>query len=1103
MAVSNHERVGKALELLNQGLKPYIEREMKAAFGDRWLYKASDFLRDHHYDNDGNPRLDTQALLLVMWGAWNEVFRTRLGQAERTYVSELREVRNQWAHQTPFATDDAYRALDSMERLLRAVSAPEAQEVEKAKQELLRIRFEEQARKETRKAAGTATNATPQGGLKPWREIVTPHPDVASGRYQQAEFAADLNQVHRGEGSDEYRIPKEFYRRTFVTEGLKHLLTNALRRLTGQGGDPVVELQTNFGGGKTHSMLALYHMVSGVSPGDLTGIEGVVEAAGVAQLPKAKVAVLVGTALSPGIPQQKPDGTVTRTLWGEMAWQLLGKEGYKIVADADERSVSPGSDALCELFKKAGTTLILIDEWVAYVRQLFKIDGLPGGSFEANITFAQSLTEAAKASPNTLVVASIPQSLIEIGGDGGQEALQQLKNVFGRVESAWRPASAEEGFEIVRRRLFQPITDTALFKARDGVVRAFGEMYRAQPQEFPASCREADYERRMAASYPIHPELFDRLYIDWSSLDKFQRTRGVLRLMAAVIHELWIRQDGNLMILPATIPIDAAPVQFELTRYMDDPWVPVIEKDIDGPVSKPLELDQENPNLGRYSACRRVARALYLGSAPTLHTANKGLEERSIKLACVQPGEAVATFGDALRRLTDQATHLYVDGKRYWYSTQPSVTRLAQDRALQQNDDMVAEEIKKRLKVEQDTKGDFVAIHLAPSSTSDVLDQPEARLVILSPEEPHSSKNDNSKAMATAKSLLEHRGSGPRLYRNALVYLAPDQARLTELMQATRQYLAWKSIESEKDALNLDAFQTKQAKTKREDAEDRIKLLIKEAYIWLLVPHQDEPLGPVEWHEIKLQGQEELAVRASKKLKNDGLLLTVYEGTNLRLELDKIPLWRGDHVTVKQLTEDFAQYLYLSRFKSPEILIQAVQKGVASLAWTIETFAYADFYDEAQGRYMGLKTGTYPNVVADGKAVVVRPDAAMKQFNEDAAKAAATQPGGEVVKPIPGTGTGTSSTEGTGGTTIVAPPPPKVSQPRRFYTSVQLDPARLTRDAGQIADAIVQHIQSLYGASVRITLEIDADVPDGMPENTVRTVKENCNTLKIEPHFED
>ena len=686
------------------------------------------------------------------------------------------------------------------------MSAEEAAEVDRQKQEILRVRFEEQARQEKRRTATGPVEGQPTGGLKPWRDIVTPHPDVASGRYQQAEFAADLGQVHRGEGTDEYKNPTEFFRRTFLTDGLKHLLVKALLRLSGKGRDPVVELQTNFGGGKTHSMLALYHLFSGVAPSELPGIEPVLKEAGLSRPLQGRRAVLVGTAGSPASPHKKPDGTVVYTMWGDLAWQLLGKEGYRRVAEADKQGVSPGSDTLRELFNKAGPCLVMIDEWVAFLRQLYDKEGLPAGSFDANMTFAQALTEAARAVSSAMVVVSVPASEIEIGGGAGREALDRLKNVLGRVESTWRPASAEEGFEIVRRRLFQPITDPLLFTARDAAIRGFAELYWGQSQEFPAACREAEYERRMKAAYPIHPELFDRLYNDWSTLDKFQRTRGVLRLMAAVIHTLWERQDPSLMILPATAPIDAPSVQFELTRYLDDPWVPVIEKDVDGPHSLPLRLDRENPNLGRYSACRRVARTLYLGSAPTAHTANRGLEDRHIKLGCAQPGESVATFGDALRRLTDQATHLYVDGRRYWFSTQPSVTRLAQDRAAQQDRDRVIEEIKQRLREEARTRGDFTKVHPCPPSSGDVPDDPEARLVILSPEHPHAAKSSDSPARREAAAILEHRGASPRENKNMVVFLAADRTRLNELDQAVRQYLAWKSIWDEAITLNLDPF---------------------------------------------------------------------------------------------------------------------------------------------------------------------------------------------------------------------------------------------------------------------------------------------------------
>ncbi|HEY6539756.1 MAG TPA: Swt1 family HEPN domain-containing protein, partial [Ktedonobacteraceae bacterium] len=836
MAQSNHERVGRALDLLNSGLKPFVEREMLAKYGPRWQYEAVKSLREQHLsDDDEGIHLDTQGLLLILWDQWHLVFSRVLGHAERSLVSELRETRNNWAHQKAFSSDDAYRALDSIQRLLAAVSASvQASEVERMKQELLRLRYDEQVRNETRKGAVAPIEGKPALGLRPWREVVTPHPDVASGHYQQAEFAANLAQVYRNEGSDEYRVPRDFFQRTFLTNGLKLLLTGALRRLSGSGGDPIIDLQTNFGGGKTHSLLALYHLFSGAPITDLVGIEAVLNAAGVARPPQAQRAVLVGFELSPAQPRRKADGCVIRTLWGELAWQLLGKDGYEMVAEADRQGVSPGSEILRQLFSAAAPCLILIDEWVVYARQLYDVSGLPGGSFDANLSFAQALTEAAKAAPQTLVVATIPASDAETGGEGGREAALRLKNIFGRLESPWRPADAEEGFEIVRRRLFQPITDPALFIARDTVAKTFTDLYRSQPQEFPSECREAEYERRIKAAYPIHPELFDRLYNDWSSIEKFQRTRGVLRLMAAVVHALWEGQDASLLILPANIPIHESSVLFELTRYLEDNWVPVIAKDIDGPHSLPMRLDGENTNLGRYSASRRVARTIYLGSAPNPRNPNKGLTENSIKLGCVQPGESVSTFGDALRRLSDQSTHLYLDGQRYWYDTQQSVARLAQDRAAQYDDDSLYEEIERRLRAEQGERGDFSRVHLCPTSSAEVSDDDTAvRLVILKPQHTHGLHDGQSKARAAAREILDMRGNTRRAYRNALVFLAADRTRLEDLKQGVRQFLAWDSIKKDtaREDLNLDTFQRNQVNTKHSEADKSVKARIPETFI--------------------------------------------------------------------------------------------------------------------------------------------------------------------------------------------------------------------------------------------------------------------------------
>ena len=1092
MAPTNRERVGRALELLQAGLSPWVEREMEAVHKDRWLDMARQAIRDDRAASGDFSHWDISALVSVILSEWNRVFRYALGSSERNYVHEIRDVRNAWAHQGNFSSDDTARALDTMKRLLSTVSAPQAEDLDRMLMELQRLRFEEQARQERRRVSTTPIQGSDASGYKTWREIVAPQPDVARGRYQQAEFAADLGQVHRGEATSEYGEPEEFFQRTYITEGLRHLLSNALRRLNGDGGDPVVELQTNFGGGKTHSMLALYHLFSGKAAGELAGIEGLVDEVGGFRPLPAKRAVLVGTALSPADPRKKPDGTVTHSLWGELAWQLGGKQGYALVQEGDKRGVSPGSDLLRELLKMTEPALILIDEWVAFLRNIYRKSDLPAGDFEANLTFVQALTEAVKASPKTLLVASLPASQIEIGGEGGAEALERLAHTFGRVESAWRPASTEESFEIVRRRLFEPL-DAQLARSRDAAIRAFIEVYRQNPGDFPPHVKEGEYERRMRATYPVHPELFDRLFNDWSTLERFQQTRGVLRLMSAVIHQLWERQDPGHLILPASVPIDSGPVQYEIKQYLEDQWVPVIGGDVDGPNSLPLRQDQDNPNLGRFSASRRVARTVFIGSAPTHDAAHRGIDDRQIKLGCVQPGESVAIFGDALRRLSGTATFLYADSNRYWFSTQQNVNQVARDRAARVRDDEVWEEIARRLREEARQRAEFARVHPVPGGAGDVPDDEDVKLVILGPDHPHVRGSDSSPARVEANSILDSRGSAPRTYRNTLVFLAADRTRLEELEQTVREFLAWKSIQEEEEQLNLDQFQRNQARSKRSETNNGVAVRLPECYCWVLAPDQADPRSDMTWEEIRVQGQDGLVSRVAKRLKNDELLVTRLAGSMLRAAyLDRIPLWEGDHVSTRKLAEYFASYVYLPRLAGTHVLQEAIVDGLAQITWESDGFAYAEGWDEERNRYIGLKLGgqTVVDVGITKESLLVKPDVALAQVERESPSPTPEGGGGEK-EPV-GTPEGGAGEPGE----ALEPGAPTVT--RRFHGSVQLDQARPARDAGVVAQEVIQHLTALLGAKVKITLEIQGEFPDGVPDGVIRTVSENCRTLKFE-----
>jgi hypothetical protein len=315
-----------------------------------------------------------------------------------------------------------------------------------------------------------------------------------------------------------------------------------------------------------------------------------------------------------------------------------------------------------------------------------------------------------------------------------------------------------------------------------------------------------------------------------------------------------------------------------------------------------------------------------------------------------------------------------------------------------------------------------------------------------------------------------------------------DKTRLQDLDEAARRLLAWDSIVGEKEFLNLDPHQVRQAETQKAAADGAVTARLPETYQWLLFPVQPSAHAVVEWQSMRLSGQDALAVRASKKLRSDEHLVAGFAPTRLRMELDRVPLWRGDHVAIRQLVDDFARYLYLPRLKEEAVLLDAIREGLRLLTWSQDSFAYAESFDDAAGRYRGLRCGEVVNISEDNlSGLLVRPEVALKQHQAEAAAAPrgfAEAPGGRV--------TGAAEPPPIGGAGEV-----RTHRPKRFHGTVNLDPARVGRDAGRIADEVISHLAGLVGSSVKVTLEIDAEIAGGAPENVVRTVTENSRTLKF------
>jgi hypothetical protein len=428
------------------------------------------------------------------------------------------------------------------------------------------------------------------------------------------------------------------------------------------------------------------------------------------------------------------------------------------------------------------------------------------------------------------------------------------------------------------------------------------------------------------------------------------------------------------------------------------------------------------------------------------------------------------------------------------------VTKLADDRAeqLRREPDRVGEEIRRRVREELRSRGEFPKIQPFPANSGDVPDEMEVRLVVLDVDKPYAKEGTNL-ALETAKDFLAQRGNSPRIYQNTLVFLAADRSRLDELEQAARYYLAWQSILEQETELNLDKSQSRQAATQKATWDRTTTSRIGETYQWLLVPTQPNPQAPLEWQQTRLTGADALAARASKKLRNDGQMVAQFTATFLRQALDTVPLWRGNHVAVKLLVEDFARYPYLQRLRDGEVLLGAMREGVSSVTWRTDTFAFADSYDEAKGRYLGLRGGQVLGFGSDGIGLLVKSGVADAQMEAERPKPP-TQPGGTGGDSAGGgtTGGGTPKGGATGGTPGgggggAQPTLP----PTQFFGSVKVDAARINRDVSTIANEVLQHLASLPNSEITVTVEIQARVPGGVPDNVVRTVSENCRTLKF------
>ena len=641
--------------------------------------------------------------------------------------------------------------------------------------------------------------------------------------------------------------------------------------------------------------------------------------------------------------------------------------------------------------------------------------------------------------------------------------------------------------------------------ARDSVCRAFASLYTDEGAKLPSETLEARYFDRLVSAYPIHPDVFDRIYEEWSTLEKFQRTRGVLKLMALAIHELWARGNKDLLILPSSLPLYRGKARDELLSHLAQGWDAVLDRDVDDDRAESADLDNRETRFGAVQAARRVARTTFFGSAPSSagsKNLTRGVDRARILLGCLQPGQTSSLYSDALNRLADRLHYLnasgdkMADATRFWFDTRANLRREMEDRKGRFDErNEVRGKIAEVLAKLTSARGLFDGVHVF-TSHSDVPDDSQLRLVLLDPER-HYSKQMEHSAIDAVKVYVRTNGTKPRFKGNRLVFLAPDGGSVGRLRDAIRTALAWGSIVSDINTgrLNIDRLQEVQAKKEDETAEAVAVRAARDCYKWVLCPM----MQAVTDREIQVEafplnsGASSLTAEVDRVCEENELIISAWSPIHLRNQLREL-YWKDGRTVANAMTvwEDMQKFLYLPRLKNRGVYEQAIATGASG----------ADFFGIAYGQvdeaFEGFRLGA-ASVQLNDTLLLIAPETA-KTYQDTHAKPL-EHPVGQ--KPPVGVGSTPPIQLPVGPTDPVRPTTPtdpgavQVAEANAtaFFGSIEVNAATAKMKLVNLAEEIINVLASDPNGNVKVTVEITGEYPDGVPEHIKRAVNENATHL--------
>jgi hypothetical protein len=787
--------------------------------------------------------------------------------------------------------------------------------------------------------------------MKNWVDVVKPHDDILSGDLEMAVFAADLGSVVRpgGKAREIYGDPVAFFRATYLTSSMRALLADVLGALAGRGGDRVLQLRTPFGGGKTHSLLALYHLA--------TGRDRLASLPELTELPDpgpTRVAVLSGVDLDPSSPRQH-DGVIAHTMWGELAWQLGGADAYRLVAKQDELGQAPGKDVLAALFPADEPTLLLLDEVLVYVEKAKAVargDTTLGAQM---LLFLQSLTELIGAHRRAAMVYSLQRSVLEAAGD--ESLLLALDHLVARVDAKREPVSGDEVMRVVQRRLF---SDLGSHDDQSEVARGYAEIYgryRRQLADTDQQRRDADAEaerlrERILASYPFHPALLDLMHQRWTTLPSYQRTRGALQFLATVVHALWHGDYQPLpLISPGDVVFEDQQVRGTFFSQVGDRegFTGVLERDLTGANAGVREIDRrlagDSHRLLRLRVGSRVASATMLYSFGGRTDEERGVLESELVGALLAPDLDRNLLTTALADLREQLLFLHHSGRRYRFDKTPNLNQLLANEADKFTPDEVVDAVRKELESRIGVSTDAL---LWPKDGTQIPDkEPLFRVAYL---DPAWAVLDTGERDRRLRELFEKRGAGaPRAYRNAIAFALPSTGSLEHARQAARRSLAVQALVKQARSLNIVGEQLVELKERGDAAARDLGATLDKAYEFVLLPVAREGLeAPYGFDEIDLSARLGLGRLLHDRVV-EGLSSYLFDVITPEKLAGLLALGEKDDqrrfVGCQEVVDAAFSYLQFPKLRSVGAIRDAVARGI-----TKGVFGYAAMADEEDGR---------------------------------------------------------------------------------------------------------------------------------------------------------